>query len=119
MSSPNHQIPQIRGPANAPQFTPKEELVLLALHGKELYGLQIPQAIQEASRGQQTLQMGSLYPILHSLEKKGLVQSRWGDEERSERGGARRRYYHVTGLGEAVLREAELFRADLMAWQPV
>ncbi|MCY7408430.1 MAG: PadR family transcriptional regulator, partial [Alkalinema sp. CAN_BIN05] len=58
----------------------KEELILLSLYRKELYGLQIPEAIQKASEGKTKLLIGTLYPVLHSLEKKQLVESRWGDE---------------------------------------
>lgn len=96
----------------------KEELVLLSLHGKELYGLQIPEAIQEASQGTTKLLIGTLYPVLHSLEKKQLVESRWGDE-RAERGGARRRYYRLTGSGETAIEAKQAFRNNLLAWQPI
>ena len=96
----------------------KEELILLSLYKKELYGLQIPEAIQEASQGNTKLLVGTLYPVLHSLEKKQLVESRWGDE-RAERGGARRRYYRLTGSGEAAIEAKQAFRTDLLAWQPV
>lgn len=101
------------------EVSPREELVMLALYNKELYGLQIPQAIAEASNGKRKMGMGSLYPILHALEKKGLVESRWGDERREERGGARRRYYKLTGLGTVVLDEIISFRSNLTGWQPV
>ncbi|BAZ27675.1 transcriptional regulator, PadR family protein [Cylindrospermum sp. NIES-4074] len=100
------------------EISPREELVLLALHNKELYGLQIPQAMEEASGGQRQMGIGTLYPVLHSLEKKGLVESRWGDETRAERGGARRRYYKLTGSGVATLEAFQSFRANLLTWQP-
>lgn len=99
--------------------SPREELVLLALYSKELYGLQIPQAMSEASGGQRKFQIGSLYPTLHSLEKKGLIESRWGDEGREERGGARRRYYKLTGAGVTTLEAIQSFRDNLITWQPV
>lgn len=98
--------------------SPREELVLLALHSKELYGLQIPQAMSDASGGARKFQIGSLYPTLHSLEKKGLIESRWGDEERDDRGGARRRYYKLTGAGVSALEAIQSFRANLIDWQP-
>ncbi|BAS57975.1 transcriptional regulator, PadR family protein [Leptolyngbya boryana NIES-2135] len=101
------------------EVSPREELVLLALYSKELYGLQIPQAMSEASGGKRKFQIGSLYPTLHSLEKKGLIESRWGDEGRDERGGARRRYYKLTGSGVATLEAIQSFRENLIAWQPV
>ncbi|MDF2387643.1 helix-turn-helix transcriptional regulator [Nostoc ellipsosporum NOK] len=99
------------------EVSPREELVLLALYSKELYGLQIPQAMEEASGGQRQMGIGTLYPVLHSLEKKGLVESRWGDEGREERGGARRRYYKLTGSGVATLEAIQAFRSNLLTWQ--
>jgi PadR family transcriptional regulator, regulatory protein PadR len=100
------------------QISHREELVLLALHHKELYGLQIPQAMEEASGGERQMGIGTLYPVLHSLEKKGLVESRWGDEARYERGGARRRYYKLTSNGVAMLEKIQYFRNNLLNWQP-
>lgn len=107
----------IRGKPHV-EVAPREELVLLALHSKELYGLQIPQAMEEASGGRRQMGVGTLYPVLHSLEKKGLIESRWGDEGREERGGARRRYYKLTGNGVATLEAIQLFRSNLLTWQP-
>lgn len=107
-----------RGEPPNVEVSPREELVLLALYGKELYGLQIPQAMEEASGGQRQMGIGTLYPVLHSLEKKGLVESRWGDEGRGDRGGARRRYYKLTGSGVAVVNSVQNFRNELMGWQP-
>ncbi len=101
------------------EISPREELVMLALYSKELYGLQVPQAIAEASGGKRKIGIGTLYPVLHSLEKKGLVESRWGDEIREERGGARRRYYKLTGHGVLCLEEITSFRSNLVRWQPV
>lgn len=106
-----------KGSTNA-QVSPREEIVLLALYNKELYGLQIPQAMEEASGGNTKMGIGTLYPVLHSLEKKGLVESRWGDEGREERGGARRRYYKLTGSGVATLEAVQSFRSNLLIWQP-
>lgn len=100
------------------EVSPREELVMLALHNKELYGLQIPQAMAEASGGARQMGIGTLYPVLHSLEKKGLVESRWGDEGREERGGARRRYYKLTGSGVSTLEAILSFRSNLLTWQP-
>jgi PadR family transcriptional regulator, regulatory protein PadR len=100
------------------KVSPREELVMLALHNKELYGLQIPQAMEEASGGKRQMGVGTLYPVLHSLEKKGLIEARWGDEGREERGGARRRYYKLTADGVATLEAIQSFRSNLLAWQP-
>jgi PadR family transcriptional regulator, regulatory protein PadR len=46
------------------------------------------------------------------LEKKGMVSWRWGDEM-DESGGARRKYYKVTGLGASTLRSIQAYRMSL------
>lgn len=109
--------PKNKGKPNV-QISPREELVLLSLCNKELYGLQIPQAMQEASAGRRQMGVGTLYPVLHSLEKKGLIKSRWGDEGLDERGGARRRYYKLTSAGVLAVDEIQSFRSNLLNWQP-
>ncbi len=96
-----------------------EEDIITLLDCNELYGLQIIKAIEEASGGKRKLGVGSLYPTLHRLEKKGFIQSKWGDDHPEERGGARRKYYEITGLGRRVLRESQETRANLAKWQPV
>lgn len=95
-----------------------EEDLLTVLCSKELYGLQIMNAINDASKGKRSIGFGSLYPTLHRLEKKGLVKARWGEETDPESGGARRKYYRVTGLGEQVLRGIQAYRAHLAGWKP-
>nr|WP_290224285.1 PadR family transcriptional regulator [Trichocoleus desertorum] len=96
-----------------------EELIMTALLNQELYGLQMVQAIEEASNGRRKLAVGSLYPTLHRLEKKGFISSRWGDDRPEERAGARRRYYQLTGLGSSAIKESQQLRTNLMSWQPV
>ncbi|MEL6232443.1 MAG: PadR family transcriptional regulator [Cyanobacteria bacterium J06627_3] len=100
------------------QTTPKEESVLFALHNKEVYGRQIPQAIEEASGSQRSISEGALYPILRNLEKKGFVTSRWGESRPDNRGGARRRYYKLTDAGITQVRRVQQFHARLLEWQP-
>jgi PadR family transcriptional regulator PadR len=95
-----------------------EELIMTALLNQELYGLQIVQAIEEASNGKRKLAVGSLYPTLHRLEKKGFISSRWGDDRPEERAGARRRYYQLTGLGIDAFESVQLLRQNLLSWQP-
>ncbi len=99
-----------------PKLTPLEEDLLTLMIGKELYGLQIIKAIQEAEG--RKVSFSSLYPTLHRLEAKGYLEARWGDEMPEERENARRRYYRATGLGERALRETQLRRQNLAAWQP-
>ena len=87
-----------------------DEDVLTAMLGRELYGLEI---LDELNLGRpMPLSFGSLYPALNRLERKGLISWRWGDEQ-EESGGARRKYYKVTGLGANTLREVQAYRAML------
>lgn len=101
------------------ELTQLEELLMTTLLRQELYGLQMVQAISAASQGQRCLSIGSLYPTLHRLEKKELIQSRWGDESREERGAARRRYYKLTQLGAIALDEVQQLRVALNACTPI
>lgn len=53
------------------------------------------------------LPSGTVYPTLRRLEKRGYLSARWEPESaaRSE-GRPRRRYYRITGAGEAAVRAA-------------
>src|SRR5262245_18973995 len=94
-----------------------EDDLLTLLIKRELYGLEIIEATKIASGGKRSISVGSLYPTLHKMEKKGLVDSWWGEETPEERGHARRRYYTATGLGERVLRATQQRRVGLAQWQ--
>ena len=83
----------------------KQALVLGAIGYQDSYGLQIAREIEKVTNGRMKLAMGSLYPILHALEEKGLVESYFGDERPEKRQGNRRRYYKLTGAGRRVWSE--------------
>lgn len=87
-----------------------DEDLLTVLLGRELYGLEILDQLNLDRPGE--LKFGSLYPALNRLEKKGLVDWKWGDQI-EESGGARRKYYKVTGLGAKTLRTVQQYRASL------
>lgn len=76
-----------------PRSTPREQLILFAIGDRKLYGLEIQDRIAKKTGGKQKVSVGSLYPIIQSLEDKGLIQSEWGDENTC---GARRRYHRCT-----------------------
>ncbi len=53
------------------------------------------------------LPSGTVYPTLGRLEKRGYVEGRWEEEGRAQRERRpRRRYYRLTGAGQAALAEA-------------
>ncbi|NEP00520.1 MAG: helix-turn-helix transcriptional regulator [Symploca sp. SIO2E9] len=100
------------------QLSNLEEDILTAIHGQELYGLEIMRAIEEASGGLRQIKAGSLYPTLKRLEKKTLVESRWGeDQEQGE--GARRRYYRLTPKGNTSLQWVNDYKKKLKEWKPM
>lgn len=66
--------------------------------------------IEELEEHGYEISAGTLYPILHNLEKNGVLKV---DEKNVE--GKIRKYYSITQLGEEVLKEArakayELFK---------
>ena len=73
-------------------------LVLAILAEGDSYGYAILQRVRELSGGALEWTDGMLYPVLHRLERAGLVASRW---EKADT-GRRRKYYRVTerGLGQ-------------------
>lgn len=83
-----------------PRATSREQLVLFAIGNRRVYGLDIKKHIEQSTGGRQTMSVGALYPILQSLENKGLIESEWGDETTC---GARRRYHRCSELGKAVI----------------
>jgi len=90
---------------DVPHLNETEILILSAISGGELYGLEIRDEVKRLTNGKREISLGGLYVTLGRMEKKGLVTPRWGDAT-EERQGARRRYYKMTGLGAAALREA-------------
>lgn len=112
------EVPHPDKPDKTPPLSALDEDILTVLLGQELYGLQICQAIEESSGGQQTLKVGSLYPSLHRLEKKRFVTSRMGTSGIESRGGNRRKYYKITGLGATALTQKQQTRQRLASWSP-
>ncbi len=88
-----------------------DEDILTVLLGRELYGLEILDYINPNRPGT-PLTYGSIYPALNRLEKKGLIESKWGDESTGS-SGARRKYYKVTGLGASSLSDVQNYRLML------
>lgn len=77
-------------------------LVLAVLKEGELHGYGIIQAIRERSDGALQAGEGSIYPILHAMEKDGLLKARWQEE------GSRppRKSYRLTPKGQKALEKS-------------
>lgn len=95
-----------------------EEAILTLLINKELYGLQIIDAFEEASNGKRHLSIGSLYPTLHRLELKGYVKSNSNKNLKSSGRKSRRKYFTLTVSGTQKIMQAREFRSELQIWQP-
>ena len=76
-------------------------VVLSILSRGESYGYAIIQRVRELSDGQMAWTDGMLYPVLHRLERQGLIRSRWVTSER----GRKRKYYRLRERGGTALRE--------------
>ncbi|MDH4036190.1 MAG: helix-turn-helix transcriptional regulator [Candidatus Krumholzibacteria bacterium] len=70
-------------------------LVLAILSEGESYGYAIIKRVAEVSGGELEWTEGMLYPLLHRLERNGLVEAVWGQSET----GRRRKYYRLTRAG--------------------
>ena len=74
-------------------------LVLAILAEGDSYGYAIIKRVTELSNGHLQWTDGMLYPVLHRLERNGLVSARWGQSEN----GRKRKYYRLTREGRAEL----------------
>ncbi len=70
-------------------------MILSLLGDRPMYGYQIAKAFGERTQGALSLKEGTLYPILHALEREGAVEGRWETSPR----GRPRKYYHLTPRG--------------------
>jgi PadR family transcriptional regulator, regulatory protein PadR len=71
-----------------------EALVLSTLRDTEKHGYQIALDVERDSGGRFVLQHGTLYPVLHRLEKDGHIDGRWSTGE-----GRRKKLYRLTRTG--------------------
>ncbi|MBZ0268536.1 PadR family transcriptional regulator [bacterium] len=79
-------------------------LVLLGVMGRArepLYGYQIAKQLEGGREGVTMMKQGALYPVLRSLEKNGLLESRVEPSS----SGPPRRYYEITDAGREALEQ--------------
>ena len=74
-------------------------LVLAILAEGDSYGYAILKRVRDLSGGALEWTDGMLYPVLHRLERAGLIDSAW---ERADT-GRKRKYYRVTASGRRQL----------------
>jgi PadR family transcriptional regulator PadR len=82
-------------------------LLLRTLAGGPMHGYSASRLIKERSKNVLLVEEGALYPALHRLERKGLVESEWGLSENNRKA----KFYQLTASGRAQL------RGELAEWQ--
>lgn len=89
-------------------------MVLAALADGPLHGYQVAKEIGRRSGDALSLGQGVLYPILHRLERDGLIEGEW----ETQVGRPNRRYYRLTPKGhEALRRKAGEWRSFTRAME--
>ena len=87
-----------------------EGLILEVLRSQDrMYGYEIAQRIKELSDAKILVSEGSLYPILHRLEKNGVLKA-----EKESVGNRVRKYYALTQQGKSVAQAASQELADFL-----
>lgn len=74
-------------------------IILGILKQGNSYGYHIIKKIKELSGGSMQYSDGMLYPVLHRLEKEGLIESKWSIKDDSRP----RKYYQITEAGKKEL----------------
>ena len=78
-----------------------EPLILSLLSKGESYGYAIIQEIKARSNGHLQWTDGMLYPVLHRMEAKGWIKSRWDESET----GRKRKYYSLKKDGKLAMQK--------------
>ena len=75
-------------------------LVLKALSWGTAHGYAVARWIEQATHDALRIEEGSLYPALHRLAERGLIEAEWGLSENNRRA----RFYTLTAAGRRALR---------------
>jgi transcriptional regulator len=82
-------------------------LILKALSGATRHGYGVARWIEAATEDALAVGEGTLYPALHRLEERDLIEAEWGASENNRRA----KYYTLTAAGRRQL------KADATAWR--
>jgi PadR family transcriptional regulator, regulatory protein PadR len=84
-----------------------ETLLFSVLEDGPSYGYAITQELKGRAEGILQLGEGTIYPVLHRLEKRGLIVATW----RTAETGRERKYYRLTPKGK------KAFADNCRQWQ--
>ena len=73
-------------------------MILYLLHERDMYGYEMIDTLRQKSQNVFEMKAGTLYPLLHSLEDKGLLTV-----YEQAAGGKTRKYYALTKDGKGLL----------------
>ena len=74
-------------------------LILRVLDRGPMHGWGIAERIHEVTSDVLTVEEGSMYPALYRMEKRGWLESEWGQSEHNRRA----KYYRLTKAGKKQL----------------
>ena len=77
-----------------------DALVLKALAGAPMHGLEISEWLEDRSSGALEVEDAAVYQAVYRLEEKGLISAEWGVTENNRKA----RYYRVTSQGRSHLK---------------
>lgn len=78
-----------------------DSIILRLIYEKDRYGYEISKEISLRTNDRFQIKEASLYAVFQRLEKKEIIESYFGDISH----GGKRRYYRITPLGRAYLKE--------------
>jgi PadR family transcriptional regulator, regulatory protein PadR len=78
-----------------------DSLILKTLTGQPKHGYAISRWILEHSGEELQIEEGTLYPALHRLEDRGLIEAEWGVSENNRRA----KFYRLTSSGRRELKK--------------
>ena len=76
-------------------------IALSILSDGDSYGYEIIQRVNELTDGELEWTEAMLYPVLHRLENRALVECYWENSP----SGRKRKYYSITSAGRAELKD--------------
>ena len=86
-------------------------MILAVLEERARHGYEIAKLIDDRSDGVLRFHVGSLYPMLYRMERRGWIEGKWIEKS----GQRRRRYYRLTAQGKKVLLEQRTNWQELLA----
>lgn len=78
-----------------------DSIILRLISEKDRYGYEISKEISTRTNNRFHIKEATLYAVFQRLEKKELIESYYGDVSK----GGKRKYYQITTLGKAYLKE--------------